>query len=64
MALRGSGCVGHSWGSGHNGRLGLGTQDSHASPQLINAFLFSKEQKVLQIAAGESHNLARTKDGK
>jgi len=47
-----------------NGRLGLGSQASFTTPQLVTAFLLSSDQKVVQIAGGESHNLARAKDGK
>jgi len=52
------------WGYGMNGRLGLGSQASFTTPQLVTAFLLSSDQKVVQIAGGESHNLARAKDGK
>lgn len=52
-----------SWGFGLNGRLGHGSEENELKPRRIEAFLLSEEQKVVDVAAGDSHSMALTKDG-
>lgn len=51
----------YSWGSNVHGQCGLDRRDKViASPTLISAF---KGVEVVQIACGETHSMARDKDG-
>lgn len=49
-----------SWGSGQNGKLGLGTEDNTAVPCYIPAL---ENIKVLRFAAGCEHSAAVSEDG-
>lgn len=54
----------YSWGFGQNGRLGHGDQNLYAVPKIIEAFQLSDEQKIIEVAAGDSHSMARSKEGR
>jgi len=62
LALCADGTV-WSWGKGKNGRLGHGNEADSKSPSLIKALVLSEEQKIVQVATGDSHNLALTAEG-
>lgn len=49
------------WGSGKDGRLGLGNEDDALSPVPLKALL---KQPIVEIAAGERHAFARASDGR
>ncbi len=59
MALTQDGRV-FSWGHGKAGRLGHGSEDTHAEPSLIQSLA---HLKMVQVAAGENHSLAVTDSG-
>jgi len=63
LALGADGSV-FSWGSGRNGRLGHGSEADCKTPKLIEALVLSEEQKVIQVACGDAHNLALTAEGR
>jgi alpha-tubulin suppressor-like RCC1 family protein len=52
-----------SWGYGQNGRLGHGDITDCLKPRRIDAFVLSDEQRMVEIAAGDSHSMARNKFG-
>ena len=63
MALTTDGEV-YSWGFGRNGRLGHGSIADFDVPQRIEAFQVSEDKKITEICCGDSHSLARSKDGR
>ena len=50
-----------SWGSGHHGVLGHGSNDDVASPQLLQAL---QDENVTEASAGYSHSAFVTVDGR
>ena len=62
MALTSDGEV-YSWGFGRNGRLGHGSIQDFDIPTRIEAFQVSEDKKVVEVCCGDSHSLARSKDG-
>ena len=62
LALCADGAV-WSWGKGKNGGLGHGNEADCKSPTLIKSLVLSEDQKIVQIASGDSHNLALTAEG-
>ncbi len=50
----------YSWGEGKDGALGLGTFDSHSSPQMIKGLSF---EDIIFIAAGENTSAAINSKG-
>jgi alpha-tubulin suppressor-like RCC1 family protein len=59
LALSASGNI-FSWGLGHDGRLGLGTESSQSHPTRLT-FGPIADSIVVSIACGECHSLATTK---
>ena len=59
LALSSDGVV-RSWGSGQNGKLGRGTEESAAEPMIVSGLL---GQRVVHIAAGCEHSIALTENG-
>lgn len=53
-----------SWGSGRNGRLGHGHENDIKVPTVIKSLIVSEDQKIVQIACGDSHNLALSAEGR
>mmetsp|Transcript_15847 Transcript_15847/g.40533 ORF Transcript_15847/g.40533 Transcript_15847/m.40533 type:complete len:695 (+) Transcript_15847:1646-3730(+) len=60
VALCGNGTV-YTWGDGSLGCLGHGDDEDQREPKIIEAF---GDHPVLDICAGERHNLALTSDGR
>ncbi len=54
----------YSWGSGSHGRLGHTDVMDRATPTLIKAFVVNSEQCVVMVAAGDSHSMALSKEGR
>ena len=54
------------WGRGANGRLGNGSLVDQNSPVLLDLsdFPFGAGEKIVEVAAGRSHSMARTNLGK
>lgn len=50
----------YSWGGGQNGQLGYDKKDNQLVPR---ALIFSSTIKIVQVAAGKFHSLARTQNG-
>ena len=59
LALTADGSV-WSWGSGGEGKLGHGDQQSQLEPKKVEAFA---GQRVVALSAGHSHSIAITADG-
>lgn len=54
------------WGLGANGRLGNGSLANQSTPVLLDLsdFSFGPGEKIVEVAAGRSHSMARTNSGK
>ncbi|KAK2709534.1 hypothetical protein QYM36_013262, partial [Artemia franciscana] len=59
LALTADGKV-FAWGEGEDGKLGLGTEDTHESPQLVESLI---TKRVRDVACGSSHSAAVTSEG-
>lgn len=64
LALTVDRCV-YTWGSGKFGQLGLGTDNNHATPQLVTSLLVrgSGAGRTIGLAAGENHSMCVQVDG-
>jgi alpha-tubulin suppressor-like RCC1 family protein len=54
----------HAWGSNHDGQLGDGTKAGHLSPVVVPLPASAARTTWKQVAAGTSHSLALTADGR
>lgn len=54
----------YSWGSGKNGRLGHGGIANCDEPRIIQKFIVSPEQQVIQVCAADSHSMALNREGR